>query len=281
MRPGPGSGRARRGRRGRASRSSLPVPRAPGLAGDGVEGELGGAADDFGGLARVAESGEFDDDAPFAGAGERGFGDAETVDAFAEHLQGAVGGRRVGAGGGSVLGLEDDAGPPTEVESETGRGGQGDPEGERDDGEREQRTPERGTRRHDDSTGSARRAALLHAEGGSAGRPCRTYGRLRVAGPVRGHAYGPDGDAGERQLCRVEGGPRGARGPWAAPGGARSRRGSPARTPRAGTERSAGTTAVAAGVPGSRTGFSTAAGSRTTAVGAKCGSGADARWVAG
>ena len=81
----------------------------------------GGAADDLGGLARVLQARQLDDDAPLAGAGERRLGDAERVDPAAQHLQRAVGGLRVGLDGGRVLGLEDDLGAAAQVETRGGR----------------------------------------------------------------------------------------------------------------------------------------------------------------
>lgn len=87
---------------------------------DGVEAELGGSADDFGGLARVLDVGEFDDDPVLAGAGQGGFGDAEGVDALAKHFKGAVGALAVRFRGVGVLGLEHHSGAALQVEAESG-----------------------------------------------------------------------------------------------------------------------------------------------------------------
>ena len=58
-------------------------------------------------------------------AGEGGLGDAEGVDAAAQHLQCAVGGLAVGLHTGAVLGLQDDLGAALEIEAEPWGQGEG------------------------------------------------------------------------------------------------------------------------------------------------------------
>jgi hypothetical protein len=60
----------------------------------------------------------FDDDPAAAGAGEGGFGDAESVDTAAQHLQGAVGGFAVGVSGGGRAGLQHDLRAAAQIETE-------------------------------------------------------------------------------------------------------------------------------------------------------------------
>jgi hypothetical protein len=100
----------------------LPLPLLLFRAGalDGVEAELGGPADDFGGLARVLDVGQFDDDPVLSGPGQGRFGDAERVDALAEHLKGSVGALPVRLRGGRVLGLEHQPGAALKIEAESG-----------------------------------------------------------------------------------------------------------------------------------------------------------------
>lgn len=103
-----------------------------------MEGELGGAAEDIGSLGRVLHSGQFDDDPVAAGAREGGFGDAQCVDAAAQHLQGAVGGFAVGVSGGGGAGLQHDLRAATQIESEVDGDGEGDEQRQGDGGEGEQ-----------------------------------------------------------------------------------------------------------------------------------------------
>ncbi len=110
-----------------------------------MEGQLRGTAQDVCGLLRVLHPGQFDEDAVVAGADKGGFGDAERVDAAAQHLQGAVGGRAVGVGGGGGPGLEHDLGAAPQVESEADRHGDGDVQRYGDHGEGEQRPHPQGT----------------------------------------------------------------------------------------------------------------------------------------
>ncbi len=131
---GPGVLDARAGEPGRAEgeRAALLVgQRQPGglalfqfrartRAPDGVEAELGGPADDFGGLARVLDVGQFDDDPVLPGPGQGRFGDAERVDAPAQHLKGPVGALPVRLRGGGVLGLEHHPGAALKIEAESG-----------------------------------------------------------------------------------------------------------------------------------------------------------------
>lgn len=129
---GPGVLDARAGEPGRAEgeRAALLVgQRRPGglarllfraRALDGVEAELGGPADDFGGLARVLDIGQFDDDPVLTGPGQGRFGDAERVDAQAQHLKGPVGALPVRLRGGGVRGLEHHPGAALKIEAESG-----------------------------------------------------------------------------------------------------------------------------------------------------------------
>jgi hypothetical protein len=66
-----------------------------------VEGQLGGLADRLGRLGGVLHAGQLDDDPVGAGAGQRRLGDAERVDAPAEHLEA----RSVASASASVVGL--------------------------------------------------------------------------------------------------------------------------------------------------------------------------------
>ncbi len=111
---------------------------------DHVEPELGGPADHPGRLPGVLHAGQLDDDPTLAGAGQRGLGDAQGVDAAAEHLERAVGGLAVGLDPGAVLGLQDDLGAALEVEAEPGRQGQCGEQGQPDDDEGRDGAPERG-----------------------------------------------------------------------------------------------------------------------------------------
>ncbi len=111
-----------------------------------VEGELGGAAEDVGGFLRVLDTGQFDDDPVVAGTGDGGLRDAERVDAAAQYLHGAVGGRRVGLDGGGVAGFQHDLGAAAQVEAEAGRNGCGDVERQGYNSEGEKRPYTHGAR---------------------------------------------------------------------------------------------------------------------------------------
>ena len=56
-----------------------------------MEGQLRGLTDDLGGLARVLDARQFDDDAPFARSRQRGLGDTQGIDASAQDFERPVG----------------------------------------------------------------------------------------------------------------------------------------------------------------------------------------------
>ncbi len=100
-----------------------------------MEAELGGLPDHLGGLAGVLDPRQLDDDAPLAGARQRRLGDAEGVDAAADHLERAVGGLAVGLHPLAVLGLQDDLGAALEVEAEARCAGEGEDAGHAEHGQ--------------------------------------------------------------------------------------------------------------------------------------------------
>ena len=183
------------GQRARPVGGGLRGALGPRLPRHRVDRQLGGTADDFGGLAGVLYTGQLDDDALLAGAGDARFGDAEGVDALPEDLQGAVGGGRVRLDGAGCLVSRTIWVPPRRSRPSLGDMVKRDEHGdEQRGGSPTARTAV--ARVMGDPPGWASSSPGLRGEGGA--RVCGT-------GPVKGRRAGrPSGrsaHAGQRRPC--------------------------------------------------------------------------------
>ena len=154
-----------------------------------MEGQLRGAANGLGRLARVLHPRQLDDDPPVTGSGQRRLGDPEGVDPFAQHLHDPIRGLRVRDHGPGVTGLQHDLRAAPKVQSQADRSGQRGQQRRHDHGQCEDSSPE--TRSIRPPRWRARRAGQGgHGHGNS--------------GVEKGTARGPASGVGGRRRTRAE-----------------------------------------------------------------------------
>jgi hypothetical protein len=175
-----------------------------------VEGQLGGAPDDLGGLLGIVDAGQLDDHPPVPRALQGRLGHAELVDPSAQHLQGAGQGVAVDPLVGAVGGLQDDLGAAPQVQAEAGRAGGHQPAGRADQQQHGDKTPPKVTRQRRNlqqqptptGDGVGQGSGRLEAGWGPrspGGGADRRPGRGQAGAPPSGGHPGGDRDRGDQQ----------------------------------------------------------------------------------
>jgi hypothetical protein len=138
-----------------------------GEAEDRVEGQLGGAPDDLGGLPGVVDAGQLHDHPPVSRALQSRLGHAQLVDTPTQHLQSAGQGVPVDPPIRTLLGFQDDLGAAAQVQAEPGRVGDHHPAGRAHQQQDGNQTPPKVTRQ-DEPPASAHAAQKAARDGDQA-----------------------------------------------------------------------------------------------------------------